>query len=69
MDSASFRVTARLETKLSGIYEILHKKESEISNRINLYVKDHKNNNAHQALLIHLFLNSVAIIGLYYLFY
>lgn len=69
MDSASYRVTARLETKLSGIYEILHKKEREISDRINLYVKDHKNNNAHQALLIHLSLNALAITSLYYLLF
>tara|TARA_R110001583_G_scaffold40778_1_gene130090 strand:+ start:16158 stop:16367 length:210 start_codon:yes stop_codon:yes gene_type:complete len=69
MNSATFRVTARLETKLSGIYEILRKNEIEISEKINLYVKDHDNNNAHKALLIHLALNACAIFGLYYLFY
>ncbi|WP_413699060.1 hypothetical protein ACLKMH_16110 [Psychromonas sp. KJ10-10] len=69
MDSVSYRVTARLETKLSGIYEILNKKEKEISQRINLYVKDHKHNNAHQALLVHLSLNAFAMAGLYYLFF
>ena len=69
MDSVSFRVTSKLEIKLSGIYEILHKKEKDIAEKINLYVKDHKNNNAHQALIINLALNTLAITGLYYLFY
>ncbi|MCP4326308.1 MAG: hypothetical protein GY951_04695 [Psychromonas sp.] len=73
MDSVSFHATNQLETKLSGIYEILYRKKSEIAEKINRHTEKEtetkKCNNVCQALYFHLTLNLCVIAGLFYLLF
>ncbi|PKG38030.1 hypothetical protein [Psychromonas sp. Urea-02u-13] len=69
MNSVSFHATTQLENKLSDIYEILYKKESNIAGKINRYADVRQCHNAYQALLLHSVLNSCTLVGLFYLLY
>ena len=69
MDLVAFHATSKLENKLSGIYEILYRKESQIAAKINRYAETKKCNNISQALSLHLTLNLSAIAGSFYLLY
>lgn len=69
MDSVSFKATTQLENKLSGIYEILYKKETHIASKIKDYSKDEKEHNAPQALCLHLVMNIAVIAGLFHYLY
>jgi len=69
MNSVSFHATSKLEDKLSGIYEILCKKETKIAEKINRYSEVKKCTNACQALYLHLTLNFCVIAGLFYLLF
>ena len=69
MNSISFHATTKLESKLSGIYEILYKKESNIVGKINRYTDVQQGQTAQQALLLHSVLSSCTIAGLFYLLY
>ncbi len=69
MNSVSFHATSNLETQLSGIYEILYKKETKIADLINRYAETKKCDNVSQALYLHLTLNLSVIAGLFYLFF
>ena len=69
MDSVSFHATTKLENKLSGIYEILYKKERKLAGNINRYTAQEKCSNVHRTLLIHIMCNLCIIAGLSYLLY
>jgi hypothetical protein len=69
MDLLLTDTTSELEDKLSGIYEILPKKESNLAGKINRYAASQENNNALHTLFLNIALNVCAITWLYRLFY
>lgn len=69
MDSVSFHATSKLEDKLSGIYEILYKKESKIAGNINRYTATPKSNDVVSVLFLHLSANICVIGVLFHLLY
>jgi hypothetical protein len=68
MDLYSSHATTKLEDELSGVYEILHKKESHLAVKIKQYATSKENNNTHQTLFLNIALNVCAITWLHYLF-
>lgn len=68
MSSKSFNATTKLEDKLSGIYEIIYKKETQIAGTIKRY-SGSKSSDAQHALFLHLAINFSAIAGLFYFLY
>jgi len=68
MSSKLFTATTKLEDKLSNIYEIIYKKETQIAETIKHY-SGSKNSKVQHALFLHLAINFSAITGLFYFLY
>ena len=68
MDARLFHATSQLESQLSGIYQVISKKEKLVAEKIKHH-SEIKISHAKEALFWHLVLNASFIAGLYYLLY